>query len=215
MDSNWVLVIITAIYVGATIGILFANNKSAKTAEEQLQKTKDQMDESRIQFEKQMDETKRQYEETKRLSIMPYFQCDISTPQPPMSNNEKVIEIRSNCKYGTQHQNVFEIKNIGLGTAKDIRYRLVNLSGTMNSVPFIFQSALSGERHINSLMFIIPFDQKTSFSVYFDLTFRDLLDNDYSQRIEFKFIRDERVGTYKLETITHSILTNPQESNHA
>lgn len=44
MDSNWVLVIITAIYVVATIGILFANKKSAKAANEQLTEMKNQFE---------------------------------------------------------------------------------------------------------------------------------------------------------------------------
>ena len=59
--TDWLMVIITAIYVIATIVICVANLKSAKA-------TREQVEESKRQFEEQ----KRQFEETNR----PYIACE-------------------------------------------------------------------------------------------------------------------------------------------
>ena len=56
--TDWLMVVITAIYVVATIYISRANIKSADATREQLV------------------ESKRQYEDKKRLEIMPYLQFE-------------------------------------------------------------------------------------------------------------------------------------------
>ena len=56
--TDWLMVVITAIYVVATIYISRANIKSADATREQLV------------------ESKRQYEDKKRLEIMPYIQFE-------------------------------------------------------------------------------------------------------------------------------------------
>ena len=50
MTADWAMVIITAIYVGATIIIMVANRSAAKAAKEQLEEMKKEHDENaRIQ----------------------------------------------------------------------------------------------------------------------------------------------------------------------
>ena len=57
------MVVITAIYVGATIAIWFANNKSARMTE------------------KQLEESRSQFEEANRLECIPFMQLEIPTEQ--------------------------------------------------------------------------------------------------------------------------------------
>lgn len=58
--TDWIMVVITAIYVVATIVICVFNYKTAKAANLQIQ------------------ESKRQFDETRRLQIMPYLQVTIT-----------------------------------------------------------------------------------------------------------------------------------------
>lgn len=211
--TDWLMVCITFVYMLFTIGIFKANLRSSKSAKSQLEETKKQLDASKTQFEKQLAETKRQYEERKRLSIMPYFQCDYLSAFS--YEFEKTVLIKQDCFQGSTHQRTIIIKNIGLGTAKDIKYQVVNLSGAQEVKPFIFQSAISGENHTISLTFPIPFDQTTDFSIFFDLSFCDLLDNQYSQRIEFLFIRNVKQANFSMESVTYGIIVNSQEQSNA
>ena len=200
------MVIITAVYMVATIAIFVANLVSAQSAKRQLKETKNQLESSKIQFEEQMAETKRQYEETKRLSIMPYFQCEKDTTY---HFDDKVL-VYNDRNSGVTHVDIVCIKNIGLGTAKDIKCKWTNLSGTQECKPFVFQSANSGESQSVHYTFIYP-DSKTEFSLYCDLVFRDLLDNQYSQRIEFRFIRVPSKNCLVVHHYTNNLLRISQE----
>lgn len=66
--TDWLMVIITAIYVIATIVICIANLKSAAATKQQVEESKYQFEESKRQFEEQ----KRQFEETNR----PFITCE-------------------------------------------------------------------------------------------------------------------------------------------
>jgi len=66
--TDWLMVIITAVYVVATIFICKANLKSAEATKEQLEESKRQFEENKRQFEEQ----KRWFEETNR----PFIGCE-------------------------------------------------------------------------------------------------------------------------------------------
>ena len=70
VNNGALMVIITAVYVVATIQICRANIKSAKASNAQVAAAKEQTDAVKAQ----LDESKREYEETKRLEHMPYMQ---------------------------------------------------------------------------------------------------------------------------------------------
>ena len=70
VNNGALMVIITAVYVVATIQICRANIKSAKASNAQVAAAKEQTDAVKAQ----LDESKREYEETKRLQMMPYFE---------------------------------------------------------------------------------------------------------------------------------------------
>lgn len=98
-NGQAIMVLITAIYVIATINISNANIKSAEATREQIT------------------ESKRQFEESKRLQVMPYLKLsfidsDVSDADPCLyleMNNDK-----GDC---TTTQAFFTLNNIGLGIA--------------------------------------------------------------------------------------------------
>ncbi len=65
-NSDALMVIITFVYVIATIFIWRANNKSAKASKEQLEESKRQFDESQEQAKAELEESKRQFDITKQ-----------------------------------------------------------------------------------------------------------------------------------------------------
>ena len=102
MNADWMMVIITAIYVIATIFIMLANQKSAKSAKEQLA------------------EMKHEHEESIRYGIMPFLQME-DTPETGysfMTELPLVDESESDWDGG----NIVRIKNIGNGAATNITY---------------------------------------------------------------------------------------------
>ena len=64
--TDWLMVIITAVYVVATIAICVENCKSAKASKEQLEESKRQFEVSQEQAEAELEESKRQFEVTKK-----------------------------------------------------------------------------------------------------------------------------------------------------
>ena len=207
--TDWLMVGITIVYVIATIAIFRANKKSAEVAETQLQETKEQLEESKTQFEQQMKETKRQYEETKRLSIMPYFQCDVSKNY----SYEQNLAIETDNTSGTDYQDKVCFKNIGLGTAKDIRYIWKNLTSSYDRGAFLFYFALSNESQSISFTFNIPNYDRNEFSVFIELIFKDLINNSYSQTIEFKFKKDTFKNIYSIQHIAHEVIQDEENNN--
>ena len=209
--TDWIMVLVTIVYVIATVFIFKANKKSAKAAEDQLQDTKDQMETSKAQFEEQLAETKRQYEETKRLSVMPYFQCEKDISNTYLFSKELFLDAKE--RHGSHYHDIVRIKNIGLGTAKNIEARWTILSGVQEKEPFVFQSAITGEGQLVGFDFIIPsncISQRNDFSVSLDLFFSDLINTQYSQRIEFRFIKDNNRITiqHTTDNVNHIIGAN-------
>lgn len=207
--TDWIMVGITFLYMLFTIGIFIANLRSSESAKSQLEETKKQLEVSKTQFEEQLAETKRQYEETKRLSIMPYFQCDVSKNY----SYEQNLAIETDNTSGTDYQDKVCFKNIGLGTAKDIRYIWKNLTSSYDRGAFLFQSALSNESQSISFMFKIPNYDRNEFSVFIELIFKDLINNSYSQTIEFKFKKDTFKNMYSIQHIAHEVIQDEENNN--
>ena len=67
--TDWLMVIITAVYVVATIFIWRANNISAKATKDQLEESKRQFEESQKQAKAELEESKRQFKESQELKI--------------------------------------------------------------------------------------------------------------------------------------------------
>lgn len=94
--TDWLMVVITAIYVVATIYISRANIKSADATREQLV------------------ESKRQYEDKKRLEIMPYIQFEQTKDN---ANHELNLVLDSGDKLTGNYIFLICMKYIVNGTA--------------------------------------------------------------------------------------------------
>lgn len=167
--TDWLMVVITAIYVIVTIKISKANMDSAKA-------TREQVEESRLQFEK-----------SQRLQVMPSMQIDILEE---LYDEDIVAEIPYSL-YSDEHLDscrsytfFLMLENAGMGTAKDITILWFNTEGNpaeeklpkhilyqqdkmayLISVGITEKNAIIGEKHETKLVIL----------------FKDLLDNEYSQ----------------------------------
>ena len=161
--TDWLMVGITAVYVIATICIWIANNRTARASREQLK------------------ESKRQFEENRRLDVMPYLQFEIRHNMTPDYSMNLVL---FGHNLTGEYTITICVKNIGRGTAKDIKYIWHNFEGHYDRA-FPFSALQNGD----SFVVLINFGyERTGFSrrtVYFDMMYKDFLEHDYTQRIEF------------------------------
>ena len=183
METNiteWIMVVITAIYVVATIVICVFNYKTAKAANLQIQ------------------ESKRQFDETRRLQIMPYLQVTITpkkdgeiwNPLPEawfiISDSDKDNTVRSDY--------YISFENIGLGMLHHTKilwnskskhndgYPAKDIVMAINS-PWRITGAFFAERAESD----DPFKAKR-IDCSIDVTYEDLIGNSYSQKVEMLFL---------------------------
>ena len=94
--TDWLMVIITAVYVVATIFRCRANNISAKASKEQLEESKRQFEESQKQAKAELDESKRQFKESQEQAKAELEeskrQFDITKQQAEEQFNEQKVQ---------------------------------------------------------------------------------------------------------------------------
>lgn len=185
MNADWAMVAITAIYVIATICIMRANQKSAKTAKAQL------------------DEMKREHDETARLQIMPYLQFQVGEKLPVVDKMLPAFIINVNEYENNEDAvgviTVVEVANIGQGLA-------VNLTCSWDDMEhmqdFPVEYLRVEEKKGAHYMFLAKRGTAAGVSDYFMLSFHfaDLLGNNYIQDIELSVLAGENnleVKAYK------------------
>ena len=205
--TDWLMVVITAIYVVATIAIWFANKKSARMTEKQLK-------ESRAQFE-----------ESKRLETMPFLQLEI-----PIENNPPLFEIELDLCEGDTTDTLYKIvklKNLGNGAATNIIYTWKR-NHTCNQVcdyPPI-NAIMHGDSYYFQLTFYIDGTVETGTSGTLIWQYDDLLGNSYEQRVSLVFDEGDLVRCendtpiylgvigYKLADKGASAKTSNEEKNN-
>ena len=183
------MVIITAIYVIATILICNANAASAKATREQLE------------------ESKRQFNETQRLEVMPYLQfeeCDTAT-----GYSLNLVLVGGDVGGGNY---VFKsrLKNIGHGTAKDIVYTWNSLTASYDLGAFPIKALQAGDHNFIKISFALPKTKPDNLKASFELSFSDLLENHYTQTIEFEFEHSSQFLFMKQHTTKHPILVKQE-----
>lgn len=173
--SDWVsiitsilMVLITGAYVIATIKIQKANEKAAKASNDQLE------------------ESKRQFNENRRLDVMPYLQFEAYND--PLSDYSLDLALFGHNLSGTYTCKLC-VKNIGRGTAKDISYTWINFEGQYDR-PFPFSALQNREKLIIKTNFGYELKEPPQNKACFDLRYKDLLEHEYSQKIEFLFSYD-------------------------
>ena len=134
--SNSLMVLITFIYVVATIEICRANIKSAEATKEQLE------------------ESKRQFAENERLQMMPYFEIIVHDDIWDFVECIGLTISNSNAENSTVIDRRISIKNIGLGVAKDFTYTWCNLDGCYPRYDLDFTAFAPGEEKASTLIFM-------------------------------------------------------------
>ena len=173
--TDWLMVIITLVYVVATIRICKANIKSAEASKEQLTAAKDQLEEA-----------KREHEETIRLGCMPFLQFEIpaTTEKPefelelPLCNTDVVETV-----YCTAC-----VKNVGNGTATNLTYTWKYAANeiTENDYPPINAIMKEDSYYVQLTCDADAKIEKHNTAVLV-LHYNDLLGNEYEQKIILYF----------------------------
>lgn len=163
--SNSLMVLITFIYVVATIEICRANIKSAEATKEQLE------------------ESKHQFAENERLQMMPYFEIIVHDDIRDFVECIELTISNSNAENSTVIDRRISIKNIGLGVAKDFTYTWCNLDGCYPRNDLGFTAFAPGEE--KSIYFDFYAECNADFSEYeapvsIIFSYSDLLENRYS-----------------------------------
>ena len=188
--SDALMVIITFVYVIATIFIWKANTISAKATKDQLEESKRQFEEQKKQFEKSM----RFSADIERCKIMPYLMLSVD------ESAEKDNEYK---------RFILSFRNNGDGSAKDFIYsceekecNLVLYSG------FDYKAVVSGPmstRYIRkekstqfSICIITDKESNLDLKIPFKVHYKDVRDNEYEQSFEFYYGLESigRVDTY-------------------
>lgn len=186
--TDWLMVIITTVYVIATIAICVANFKSAKATKEQL------------------DESKRQYEDKKRLEIMPCFYLEFKDEKATDGLVELDITGDTNKKVGFQPY-LMNIENVGTGLAKNISVSFIAELAYMSKKRVVDLPLLPEHKtHSVCVCFLGGIDiikQKQSISTCFSIRFEDILGNKYQQQIELTFCcSDDELYIYKANILS-------------
>ena len=169
--ADWLMVVITAIYVIATIEICRANIQSAEASK------------------KQLDESREQFEETKRLNLLPCF--DIHFEKMPSSGYLMTLDVTDNDSGDfTSNTKQVQLKNVGSGIAKNISCiyysDAIEIRECFN-VPLL----PIGDLYNINIMFCAKtggLERKENTKAYFNIQFEDILDNKYNQTLELEYV---------------------------
>ena len=175
MITDWLMVGITLIYVIATIAIWFANHKSARATE------------------KQLEESKRQFDETKRLEHMPYMQVSfgewITSDERGSYLPNMWLDInRTADNHASSSGMSIDVTNIGLGLAVNLKCQWV--SGDIKQEQHLSASILKQEECCTSTFIIsaaVPDKEPQYAETSLIICFDDFLGNHYEQTVDISF----------------------------
>ena len=147
--TDWLMVIITGVYVFATIFICIANLNSAKASRDQLE------------------ESKRQFRESKRLELMPYLHLSVEEDTDIAWNCDYNITLsggnsQKHCTEKTPSPEKIVVRNIGLGNAKEISLSWKKPEGTIKKENLPFSTLMVGETKKIAVFFWIEHSEKES-----------------------------------------------------
>ena len=192
-NGQALMVLITAIYVVATINISNANIKSAEATREQIT------------------ESRRQFDETLRLQVIPVFQINIDkeaeTPYADMCKDELTFTLFSHEREMLCRQSCFtiSIENVGAGTAMDMHYtwHYVDQKENVHAFP---KKALFQKDSVIYLINIGVEDNNveigSELTTELNIEYRDLLERKYLQTIHLSFcINKEKYAMLQNYTI--------------
>lgn len=173
-NESALMIIITSIYVIATIIICFYNGRSAKATREQVA------------------ESQRQFEETKRLERMPYFDVTVfeKTDDYDIFNPDFMLSLAENqSEESIFYPVLLQFTNIGSGTATNVTYTRDNTAG-IPAEHFPFSTLGRDRSQVLCCHFFLSL--RIDFSAFSSevplfLKYQDLLGNCYQQEVAFSF----------------------------
>lgn len=189
VNNGALMVIITAVYVVATIQICRANIKSAKASNAQVAAAKEQTDAVKAQ----LDESKREYEETKRLEHMPYMQVSFGERKTSdergsyLPNMMLDINRSDDNRFASAGMSI-DVTNIGLGLAVNIKCKWI--SAGIEQEQHLSASLLKRGECCNSTFIIsaaIPEKEPQYADTSLIICFDDFLGNHYEQTVDISF----------------------------
>lgn len=173
--TDWLMVMITFVYVVATIMISKANIESAKATREQLE------------------QSKKQFVENQRLQVMPSLQIEI---KDGISETGVKEQLNFSLFFGDALEHCcsscfsLSFENAGLGTAKNIAYEWHFTGGEVVTDHFPV-SVLYQQDSVEYLIFVGTTEEYAATGseneVQLVIVYKDLLDNDYRQSIHLHF----------------------------
>lgn len=183
MEAEWVMVIVTCIYVFFTIGIFVANGISANATRKQLQ-----------QAIKQLKESERQFDESQKLDCMPFLQLE---PAEISNYKEFKIEIFTDCnlldtetnELFNGYQLCFWLKNIGKGPAINLVYSWEYNNGKYKVDMLPINGIKDGDKYL--VEFYVEYNEKIDGIL--EWGFSDVLGNEYTQKETLVFEKDSLI----------------------
>lgn len=173
--NGFFMVLITLVYVIATIAIWKANSKSAKIAKEQLAEAK-----------KQLKKSEEQFIESKRLECLPFLQIEI--PNHDLPNPQIIIDLPLGENDPSEYSyTIVSVKNVGYGSATSIRY-LWDYPGCKSIICEILpiNAIMQNDMYFLQLTFAYN-EEKPVEKAIFEWEYEDLIGNTYCQKAIFYF----------------------------
>ena len=186
IDTDWPMVIVTIIYVIATLCIMKANQNAAKAASAQLDASKEQL----AAAKKQLDISKEQYEDSKRLEYMPILQMRLSHDEDDPHEAEYIDICPREAEVSSTTSQFFELKNVGNGTAINIIFTWNFIDLGFSDTDYLPFSIMQGDSYKINLSCDMDNNLPKDSTLTLEFEYNDLLGNTYEQRI-FLRIDDE------------------------
>lgn len=168
--SDWIMVIITGIYMIATIAIFVANLITANSSKRQLK------------------ESQEQFEESSRLACIPYLQVETARSEtadfilvlPPSIDGD-----RETARLPIESPKII-IKNVGSGSATNMYYGFSHDDSKEETGTFPINAIMKGDQY--SFLCVIP---KEISKATLKLFYTDFIGNEYNQRINLEFTNND------------------------
>lgn len=162
MVTDWIMVVITAIYVIATICITKSNKESASASKEQLK------------------ESIKQFDEMRRLSSLPFLQLELNGVKDRATDYIIELPINKGAPVDLFSQ-VCMLRNIGNGTAMNVVYSWECKEYEITNIDYPPVNAIRyGDSYkVELLISKTEANEKTTGVLTF--SYQDLVENEYKQ----------------------------------
>ena len=188
--SNALMVLITLVYAVVTYFILRANKQSVQAMKAQLMTSE------------------QQYEEQKRLAIKPYIQFEKTTGS---AEYELPFMLDSGDNCVGKYVLILRMKNIGHGTAQSVSYiyQWDNGIKSYDKGAFPVQAFAANENYGIKIVFAYTMDRVGDRRACIVLSYKDLLDYEYTQELNvaFGYNASRRLEVTELKTTPPTLVS--------